>query len=52
MNKFTEFLYKAFVGVGILLLFFLLYGIYPRIFSAIYQTGRDFGRSVVNGLMK
>lgn len=55
MDKFSDFYtnHKSiFVVAGILFLCILVYGIYPPIFTSIYQTGRDFGRSVVNSLMK
>ncbi|MGX7014317.1 helix-turn-helix domain-containing protein [Vagococcus silagei] len=38
-------------SVGFVIAGALLFLIYPEVFSTIYQSGRDFGRSVVNALM-
>ncbi|KRN04833.1 hypothetical protein FC86_GL001191 [Holzapfeliella floricola DSM 23037 = JCM 16512] len=37
--------------VGLALVAFILLLAYPSTFVSIYNTGKDFGRSLINGLM-
>lgn len=38
--------------VGAILIGLAFCAFYPPVFSAIYESGRDFGRALVNGFVK
>ncbi|MFL2061710.1 bacteriocin [Marinilactibacillus psychrotolerans] len=42
---------SIFMAIGIVILGLLAYAFYSPIFEGIYETGRDFGRSLVSLFM-